>query len=60
MNQYSIFTISFLVLLYAELIIRYTGLSRIISLLFLTTPFFLIIFLYFLLIYQTSKDITSK
>ncbi len=59
-NQYSIFTISFLVLLYAELIIRYTGLSRIISLLFLTTPFFLIIFLYFLLIYQTSKDITSK
>ena len=59
-NQYSVFTISFLVLLYAELIIRYTGLSKIISLLFLTTPFLLILFLYFLLIYQTSRDITSK
>ncbi len=59
-NQYSVFTISFLVLLYAELIIRYTGLSKIISLIFLTTPLLLILFLYFLLIYQTSRDITSK
>ncbi len=59
-NQYSVFIISFLVLLYAELIIRYTGLSKIISLLFLTTPFLLILFLYFLLIYQTSRNIASK
>ncbi len=59
-NQYSIFTLSFLVLLYAELIIRYTGISKIISFLFLITPLILISIIYFLLIIKISKESVTK
>jgi len=37
-NKYSVFILSFLVLLFAELIIRYTGLSKTVSILFFVTP----------------------
>ena len=59
-NQYSVFTLSFLVLLYAELIIRYTGISKIISFLFLITPLMLISIIYFLLIIKISKESVTK
>ena len=59
-NQYSVFTLSFLVLLYAELIIRYTGISQIISIAFIVTPFILIALIYFLLIIKTSKESFNK
>ena len=59
-NQYSISILSFLILLYAELIIRYTGLSKTISLLFFVTPIILISTLYLVLIFKTSRDSISK
>tara|TARA_A100001011_G_C14251949_1_gene818305 strand:+ start:50 stop:1186 length:1137 start_codon:yes stop_codon:yes gene_type:complete len=59
-NQYSIFTLSFLVLLYAELLIRYTGISKIISLIFMFTPLLLIAGIYFVLMVKISKESVSK
>ena len=53
---YFIFALSFLILLYAELIIRYTGISKIISGLFIFSPFILTPLIYFLLIYKFSKE----
>ena len=59
-NQYTIFSLSFLILLYAEIIIRYTGISKIISILFLITPIVLITFTYFLLIFKISRESITK
>ena len=59
-NQYSIFTLSFLVLLYAELLIRYTGISKILSLIFMFTPLLLIAVIYFFLMVKISKESVSK
>tara|TARA_B100001559_G_scaffold317294_1_gene322249 strand:- start:129 stop:1271 length:1143 start_codon:yes stop_codon:yes gene_type:complete len=56
LNKYTIFTLSFLVLLYAELIVRYTGISKIINLLFVFSPFILIPIIYLLLVYKFSKE----
>ena len=56
LNKYFIFALSFLILLYAELIIRYTGISKIISGLFIFSPFILTPLIYFLLIYKFSKE----
>ena len=38
LNKYAVFTYSFLILLYAELIIRYTGLSQNLVIFFIFTP----------------------
>ncbi len=60
-NRYTIFSLSFLILLYAELIVRYTGISKIINVLFMISPLILIPLVYLLLIYQFSKEsILSK
>ena len=60
-NKYSIFGLSFLVLLYAELIVRYTGISKIINILFIISPLILIPTIYLFLIYKFSKEsILSK
>ncbi|OUW10873.1 MAG: hypothetical protein CBD26_04100 [Candidatus Pelagibacter sp. TMED166] len=56
LNKYTIFTLSFLVLLYAELIVRYTGISKMVNLLFLFSPFIFIPTIYLLLIYKFSKE----
>ena len=56
LNKYSIFLLSFLILLYGELIIRYTSVSKTIGILFITTPFILIPIIYFTLMYQLSKE----
>tara|TARA_Y100000996_G_scaffold391697_1_gene353886 strand:+ start:843 stop:1985 length:1143 start_codon:yes stop_codon:yes gene_type:complete len=61
LNKYTIFTLSFFVLLYAELIVRYTGISKIINLLFVFSPLILIPLIYLFLIYNFSKEsVTSK
>ncbi len=60
LNKYFIFLASFLILLYSELIIRYTGISKIISTLFISSPFILMPLIYFLLIYKFSKESVLK
>ena len=61
LNKYTIFSLSFLILLYAELIVRYTGISKIINILFIISPLILIPIIYLLLIYKFSKEsILSK
>ena len=59
-NKYSIFISSFLILLYSELIIRFTGLSKIIGVLFVISPFIFIPLIYTLLIYKFKKESISK
>ena len=61
LNKYTIFALSFLTLLYAELIVRYTGISKIINILFMISPLILIPIIYLILIYKFSKEsILSK
>ncbi len=61
LNKYSIFSLSFLVLLYAELIVRFTGISQIINILFIISPLILVPTIYLFLIYKFSKEsILSK
>ena len=61
LNKYTIFSLSFLILLYAELIVRYTGISKIINILFIISPLILIPIIYLLLVYKFSKEsILSK
>ena len=56
LNKYTIFSLSFFILLYAELIVRYTGISKIINVLFMISPLILIPIIYLLLIYKFSKE----
>ena len=60
LNKYTIFSLSFLILLYAELIVRYTGISKIINILFIISPLILISIIYLLLIYKFSKELFIK
>ncbi len=60
LNKYSIFFFSFLTLLYAELIIRYTGISKFVGTLFIISPFILIPIIYSFLIYGLKKESVSK
>ena len=59
-NRFSIFFISFLILLYSELIIRYTGIYKIISILFFISPLVLIPIIYTLLSFKLSKPSLTK
>ena len=56
LNKYSIFLFSFTVLLYSELIIRFTGMSQIIGTLFVVSPFILIPILYLILILKLNRE----
>tara|TARA_Y100000389_G_scaffold125086_2_gene122438 strand:+ start:131 stop:1261 length:1131 start_codon:yes stop_codon:yes gene_type:complete len=58
-NKISIFTYCFIILLYAELIIRYTGINTIAANLFIFSPIILCLFFYFFLINQFSKELVS-
>ena len=60
LNKYSIFVLSFLILLYAELIIRYTGISKIIGVLFTISPIILIPMIYLLLTFKLSRESIYK
>ena len=56
LNKYSIFCLSFLILLYAELLVRYTGLYKVIHLLFIFSPLIFVTIFYILLIFKLSKE----
>ena len=60
LNKYSIFALSFIILLYAELIIRYTGISKLIGALFIISPLALIPIIYSLLIFKLSRESFPK
>jgi hypothetical protein len=55
-NKISIFLYSFFILLYAETIIRYTGLNNIILNIFILSPIFLICIIYFFLKIKLLKE----
>ena len=60
LNKYSIFVLGFLVLIYSELIIRFTGISKVIATLFVISPFILIPIIYLFLILKLSRESISK
>ncbi len=60
LNKYSMFILSFIVLLYAELIVRYTGLSKFLGIIFFMSPILFIPLTYFLLNYQMSREARKK
>ena len=59
-NKIGIFTLCFLVLLYAELIIRYTGLYQIINYMFLLSPILLSLVTYIFLKIKFSNEYKSN
>ncbi len=59
-NKYSIFTFSFLILLYAELIIRFTGISKLLAMIFLISPLVLICSTYYFLVIKLSRESLRK
>ena len=56
-NKISVFSYCFLILLYAELIIRYTGLNKVIANLFWFSPIIISSFFYYFLSNQFSKEL---
>ena len=55
-NKISIFAYSFLILLFTELIIRYTGINSFLRWIYIFTPFVLFITFYTLLIFKFSRE----
>ena len=55
-NKISIFSYAFLVLLYAELTIRYTGVSKVFANIFILSPFLLLAIIYIFIKYKLSKE----
>ena len=56
-NKITIFIYCFLVLLFTELVIRYTGINYAIRIIYIFTPFVLLFCIYFFLIFKFSKKI---
>ena len=57
LNKFFIFLYSFIVLIFTELSLRYTGISNFMKLIYICIPFILIIILYSILKYKFSKRI---
>ena len=55
-NKISVFTYSFLILLYSEIILRYTGLNNFVNIIFLISPIIFAITFYFYLKLKFSKE----
>ena len=55
-NSFSVFVLSFLVLLFSELTIRYTGINSLTKTIFLIFPFFLLILFYTFLNIKFLKE----
>ena len=55
-NSFSVFILSFLVLLFSELTIRYTGINNLTKTIFLIFPFFLLVLFYTYLNLKFSKE----
>ena len=56
LNNFVIFSYSFMVILFTELAVRYTGINNIILFIFILLPFLLLITLYFYLNYKFSRE----
>ncbi len=56
LNKYSIFFLSFLILLYSELMIKFTGLSKMMGFVFIFTPLIFVPLLYFTLLLKFKKE----
>ena len=59
-NQCIVFGLSFIILVFAELIIRYTGISKFLGMIFSLTPIILLLFIYPLLIYKLGRESIQK
>ena len=55
-NNISVFTYSFILLLFAELIIRYTGMNKLLNYIFILTPLFLPLIIYFFLKHKFMNE----
>ena len=55
-NKFSIFAYSFLILLYAEIVIRYTGLSENLNRFFILSPLIFLSTIYFFIKYKFSRE----
>lgn len=58
LHKISIFTYSFSLLIFAELIMRYTGIYKSLNYIFFLTPIFLAIIIYFFLKFRFSRELT--
>jgi len=56
LNNFVIFSYSFMIILFTELAVRYTGINNIILFIFILFPFLLLINLYFYLNYKFSRE----
>ena len=56
-NKYSIFLFNFLILLFTELVVRYTGINYFAKIIFIILPLILIFIFYFYLLIKFSKKI---
>ena len=56
LNKISVFSYSFIVLVFTELIIRYTGLNQFLRVLYFVTPITLLIIFYIFLNYKFSRE----
>ncbi len=60
LRKSSIFIYNFILLIFLELVMKYTGINSYVRLLFIFLPFFLISIFYFLLIFQFTKEHSIK
>ena len=60
MNKFTIFLISFFVLLFAELFIRYTGLNNLVNYIFILFPFMLLPLIYLTLVKKFERELVYK
>lgn len=60
MNKFTIFLISFFVLLFAELFIRYTGLNYLVNYIFILFPFMLLPIIYLTLVKKFERELVYK
>ena len=55
-NKFTIYVYGFLILLFTELAVRYTGINNLIMLSYFTAPLIFIAIIYFLLIFNFSSE----
>ena len=60
MNKITIFLISFFILLFAELFIRYTGLNYLVNYIFILFPFMLLPLIYLTLVKKFERELVYK
>jgi len=59
-NKITIFLISFFILLFTELFIRYTGINQIVNYLFILFPFIFLPSIYFILVKKFERELIYK